>query len=141
MSNQAVIGVDDMPCSCARGCPNGANGCRCRVQRNCMNSVCNNHTAAITAAQTAAEMRNASHVCICCKCGRECNNAPENIADSFYTNVNACNIRTNPPICTSCCDPYNGCALYPLAKRNPFWPTFAHPRWLSCAALYSCNCR
>lgn len=36
-----------------------------------------------------------------------------------------------------CCDPLSGCQEYNLANRDRFWPTFAHPRWLSCRELYS----
>lgn len=35
-----------------------------------------------------------------------------------------------------CCDA-SGCKAYPLQTRNPFWPEFAHPSWLSCQALYN----
>ena len=35
-----------------------------------------------------------------------------------------------------CCDE-NGCCRYPCSCRNPYWPEFAHPRWLSCEDLYN----
>jgi len=37
----------------------------------------------------------------------------------------------------TCCDPYNGCRQYNRNRRNPFWPSFAHPRWLPCRELYN----
>lgn len=36
-----------------------------------------------------------------------------------------------------CCDTNGCCCKYPCNCRNPFWPEFAHPRWLCCKALYS----
>ncbi len=40
----------------------------------------------------------------------------------------------------TCCDAYCGCREFPAAARDPFWPSFARPRWLSCEELYS-QCR
>jgi hypothetical protein len=36
-----------------------------------------------------------------------------------------------------CCDQNECCALFPSDCRNPYWPRFAHPRWLCCRDLYS----
>ena len=36
-----------------------------------------------------------------------------------------------------CCDPNGCCCKYPCSWRNPFWPEFAHPRWLCCKDLYN----
>lgn len=38
-----------------------------------------------------------------------------------------------------CCDA-TGCADYKAEHRNPYWPKFAHPKWLSCAELYGGDC-
>ncbi|MBC8558483.1 hypothetical protein [Fumia xinanensis] len=35
-----------------------------------------------------------------------------------------------------CCDANGCCCKYPCSCRNPFWPEFAHPRWLTCRDLY-----
>ena len=35
-----------------------------------------------------------------------------------------------------CCDPDGCCCYYPAGDRDPFWPDFAHPRWLTCRDLY-----
>lgn len=35
-----------------------------------------------------------------------------------------------------CRDPYRGSGRYPASRRDPYWPSFAHPRWLSCDELY-----
>ncbi|MCI9457606.1 MAG: hypothetical protein HFE44_11620 [Oscillospiraceae bacterium] len=38
----------------------------------------------------------------------------------------------------------DGCGCYPSECRDPFWPSFSHPRWLSLETLYSssnCRCR
>ena len=43
----------------------------------------------------------------------------------------------------TCCDQNGRCYRFPCQCRNPFWPEFAHPRWLCCQALYcngSCAC-
>ena len=37
-----------------------------------------------------------------------------------------------------CCDGQN-CCSYSASCRNPYWPEFAHPRWLACADLYDGN--
>ena len=42
-------------------------------------------------------------------------------------------VSENVPVCF---DPGYTCEGYPLYARDPFWPTFAHPRWLSCRELY-----
>ncbi len=36
-----------------------------------------------------------------------------------------------------CCDPNGVCCCYDCRCRDPFWPHFAHPRWLCCKDLYS----
>ncbi len=36
-----------------------------------------------------------------------------------------------------CCDANGCCCKYPCSCRNPFWPEFAHPRWLCCRDLYN----
>lgn len=36
-----------------------------------------------------------------------------------------------------CCDANGCCCKYPCSCRNPFWPEFAHPRWLCCHDLYN----
>lgn len=45
----------------------------------------------------------------------------------------------------TCCDNLCGCREFNLLHRSPFWPAFAHPRWLSCQQLYTyrpqCRCR
>lgn len=38
-----------------------------------------------------------------------------------------------------CCDRNGVCCKYSCRCRDPFWPEFAHPRWLCCAELYSGN--
>ena len=38
-----------------------------------------------------------------------------------------------------CTDPNGVTTLYPEVCRNTFWPSFAHPRWLCCSALYCQN--
>ena len=39
------------------------------------------------------------------------------------------------------CVDSNGCAYkYPSCCRDPFWPNFTHPRWLSCSYLYKGVC-
>ena len=35
-----------------------------------------------------------------------------------------------------CCDQNGRCCYYRAADRDPFWPSFSHPRWLSCSELY-----
>jgi len=35
-----------------------------------------------------------------------------------------------------CCD-IHGCAFYDRRGRDEFWPTFTHPRWLTCGELYN----
>jgi hypothetical protein len=61
--------------------------------------------------------------------------APVAIASELYGFKNAMGANTN--VCCSCRE---GCAIYPKSMRNLYWPHFAHPRWLSCAALYSGRC-
>ena len=39
-----------------------------------------------------------------------------------------------------CFEPEYTCQGFPPEARDPFWPTFAHPRWLCCRKLYRC-CR
>ncbi len=39
-----------------------------------------------------------------------------------------------------CCDPNGVCCYYDCRCRDPFWPHFAHPRWLCCKDLY-CSCQ
>ena len=34
------------------------------------------------------------------------------------------------------CTDYRGTRLYSTDARDPFWPFFAHPRWLNCDMLY-----
>jgi len=36
----------------------------------------------------------------------------------------------------ACFDPGYTCKDYPARARDPFWPLFAHPRWLTCRELY-----
>lgn len=43
------------------------------------------------------------------------------------------------PVYTTCSDPCTGTQQYRLEARNRFWPTFARPRWLTCAELYCGN--
>ena len=33
-------------------------------------------------------------------------------------------------------DPSYTCPDFPTIARDPYWPNFAHPRWLSCRDLY-----
>jgi len=40
-------------------------------------------------------------------------------------------------MCRGCTDPLYICDGYDPQLRDPFWPDFAHPRWLSCEQLYS----
>lgn len=37
----------------------------------------------------------------------------------------------------TCCDAYTGCHQFRSSLRSSFWPSFAHPRWMSCRDLYS----
>lgn len=41
----------------------------------------------------------------------------------------------NPRLCCDC----GGCARFPAADRDCFWPEFSHPRWLCCRVLYGCG--
>lgn len=114
---------------------------------SCANT-CTAATTAATAAATAAAARNAQCVteaencCTCRHCGRSiaasnaqnrvvrtCANA---VGDQLY---NGC-ADEQAVVLTTCCDAC-GCREFRLDRRNPFWPTFARPRWLSCDALYS----
>lgn len=40
------------------------------------------------------------------------------------------------PTSQTCCD-VAGCGNAVAQTRDPFWPSFARPRWLSCSELYS----
>ena len=40
------------------------------------------------------------------------------------------------PVLRCCCD-VCGCRLVDGRRRCPFWPAFARPRWLTCAATYA----
>lgn len=43
----------------------------------------------------------------------------------------------NRPKYRICCNANGCCCKYPCSCRNPFWPEFAHPRWLCCRDLYN----
>lgn len=108
---------------------------------NCRNSTirCNNNgiNAAARAAATEAIVRNdlrrAQEAMQQTRTGRA---APcmSTVSQELYGGN-----RSTSPIMTSCCDPLDGCQERNIANRDTFWPTFAHPRWLSCDQLYSRN--
>ena len=55
-----------------------------------------------------------------------------NIQQELYPSVAMGSVRAE-----ACCDNRTGCNIFNAALRDPFWPSFAHPRWLSCSALHS----
>lgn len=54
--------------------------------------------------------------------------APETIAEELYTGYE------NAIVVQNCCD-YQGCHLVDTRRRCQYWPSFAHPRWLTCDQL------
>ncbi len=72
------------------------------------------------------------------------NNQPEDLSvetQTFTDGRRGCAPIPIEPICPReyrLCVDANGCrAEYPVDCRDPFWPEFSHPRWLTCAELYS----
>lgn len=109
-----------MPCTGNRSCrPSPA----CRAARNgcCCQPVAGN--PGTNAGQPAQTTSAQTETCAC------------NLASTLYGGAAA----ATPITYVSCCDRYTGCQDYPLNQRNAFWPSFAHPRWLPCAQLYTNN--
>jgi len=54
-----------------------------------------------------------------------------------------CNARScrfvNTNSLRTCCNISGCCCNYQASCRNPYWPEFAHPTWLSCDDLYDGN--
>jgi hypothetical protein len=63
----------------------------------------------------------------CPRCGRERTVAPVTPATE--------ELHVNTELSCST-DPAYSCKGNPSRRRDPFWPRFAHPRWLSCKELY-----
>lgn len=62
----------------------------------------------------------------------DCCILPETIAEEVYDGIKPSILIEN------CCDSrINGCAEYDTSMRCPYWPKFAHPRWLSCDELHN----
>lgn len=143
-----VAGRNLSGCSCGAGINNRGvnglnnafrNGCNCR--RNCagMGRCSTRGTdAAAAAAAVAAQARNEQNCCAQAarqaeNCCNPCCVSPQTgtVGEELYGGRNTRNV-----VLTTCCDPGCGCREYNIADRCPFWPTFAHPRWLSCDQLY-----
>lgn len=61
---------------------------------------------------------------------RYCCTPPESVAEELYSGI------SEEIVVLPCCDSVNGCGEYNAGRRCTYWPSFAHPRWLSCQELY-----
>lgn len=121
-------------------CPGrGRPGSPCPSAQCSSDVRCSQNRNAAAAATTAALARNArcaadQAAANCCRGGSPVVRQAacvEPIGCQLYGGTAAA-----APVYTTCCDPCVGLLEYRLDGRDPFWPAFARPRWLSCDELY-----
>lgn len=144
------MGVNGMACPFCRNCGGAARSRTGRGRNSAANQRIQCGTAAnanaVAAAQQSAALRREN--CLrregastrCCQCGNARNaNVPE-CGDRIGRELYGAPVA-DEAITTTCSDPCTGRREYPIDQRNPFWPTFARPRWLTCEQLYGCRGR
>lgn len=92
----------------------------------------NQQNCGAEAVQQASSCTLSCHQCCDC-CHQHCHHTPPS----------SCSSGTEGYDLVYGCD---GCGYYRSCNRDPFWPSFSHPRWLSLESLYSgchsscCSC-
>lgn len=107
-----------MPCRCHRHHERRHNGRRRSIEEPI--------ATASAGACCAAEAFEAENVITdrlyCCT-------SPNSVAEELYSGMNT-------DILLKTCYDGSGPSYYDARKRCVFWPSFAHPRWLTCEELY-----
>lgn len=90
------------------------------ARRACRNRRVANKTAAVPSAARTV-ITNRMNCCI----------PSGSTSEEMYTEI------TPEILMARCCDEVTGCKEFETERRNSFWPSFAHPRWLTCRELFS----
>lgn len=62
---------------------------------------------------------------------RDCRTTPETVTEELYAG------NEEKILLLECCDPEHGYRHFNAARRCEYWPSFAHPRWLTCEEIYN----